>query len=59
MEGDFIKINKWLMPLSWIYGAVVGIRNALFDNGILKSREFALPVIAIGNITVGGSGKGK
>ena len=57
MEGDFIKINKWLMPLSWIYGAVVGIRNALFDNGILKSREFALPVIAIGNITVGGSGK--
>ncbi len=57
MEGDFIKINKWLMPLSWIYGAVVGIRNALFDNGVLKSREFDIPVISVGNITVGGSGK--
>ncbi len=57
MEGDFIKINKWLMPLSWLYGAAVWMRNALFDNGVLKSRKFKLPVISVGNITVGGSGK--
>ena len=57
MEGDFIKINEWLKPLSWIYGLVVGIRNQLFDLGILKSRSYDTPVIAVGNITVGGSGK--
>ena len=56
-EGDFIKLNKWLLPLSWIYGAVVGIRNTLFDNGVLKSRSFNIPIISVGNITVGGSGK--
>ena len=57
MEGDFIKINKWLLPLSWFYGLVVGIRNALFEMGILKSHAFDVPVISVGNITVGGTGK--
>ncbi len=57
MEGDFIKINKWLLPLSWVYGLGVKLRNTLFDIGVLKSRTFQIPVIAVGNITVGGSGK--
>ena len=57
MEGDFIKINEWLLPFSWLYGLGVGIRNTLFDLGILKSRSFDVPVISVGNITVGGSGK--
>ena len=57
MEGDFIKINKWLMPLSWFYGVAVGIRNQCFELGILKSRSFDTPVISVGNITVGGAGK--
>ncbi len=57
MEGDFIKINEWLLPFSWFYGLGVGIRNTLFDLGILKSRSFDVPVISVGNITVGGSGK--
>lgn len=57
VEGDFIKINKWLRPLSWIYGLAVGIRNLLFDINVLKSRSFDLPIISVGNITVGGSGK--
>ncbi len=57
MEGDFIKINKWLLPLSWIYGIGVKLRNTLFSIGILKTRSFDVPVIAVGNITVGGSGK--
>ena len=56
-EGDFIKINEWLRPLSWIYGMGVGLRNLLFEIGILKSRAYDIPVIAVGNITVGGSGK--
>jgi len=56
MEGDFIKINEWLLPLSWLYGLGVKLRNMLFDVGILKSRSFDVPVISVGNITVGGTG---
>ena len=57
MEGDFIKINEWLLPLSWIYGWGVRLRNQMFELGILKSHSFDIPVISVGNITVGGSGK--
>ena len=57
MEGDFIKINEWLLPLSWLYGLGVGFRNFLFEVGILKSRSYMTPVISVGNITVGGTGK--
>lgn len=57
MEGDHIKINRWLTPLSWIYGFAVWVRNLLFDTEVLKSRAFDVPVISVGNITVGGSGK--
>ena len=57
MEGDFIKINKWLLPFSWIYGLVVWLRNQLFDIGVLKSKAYDIPIISVGNITVGGSGK--
>lgn len=57
MEGDYIKIHKSLLPLSFLYGMGVAFRNLLFDMGILKSRSFTMPVISVGNITVGGSGK--
>jgi tetraacyldisaccharide 4'-kinase len=57
MEGDFIKIDNWLLPFSWLYGIGVRIRNDLFELGILKSRSFDIPVISVGNITVGGTGK--
>ena len=57
VEGDFITINKNLLPLSWFYGLGVGIRNLLFEMGVLKSRSFDIPVISVGNITVGGTGK--
>ena len=56
-EGDLIKINDWLLPLSWLYGSIVRFRNWLFDIGIKKSQAFSIPVISVGNITVGGSGK--
>jgi len=45
------------MPLSWLYGLGGWGRNLLFDTGVLKSRSFNIPVISVGNITVGGSGK--
>ncbi len=46
-----------LAILSWIYGAVIAIRHRLYDWGILRSYEFDIPVVCIGNITVGGTGK--
>ena len=56
MEGDFIKTNKWLLPFSWFYGLAVKTRNTLFEMGVLKSRSFQIPIISVGNITVGGTG---
>ncbi|WP_308243708.1 tetraacyldisaccharide 4'-kinase [uncultured Prevotella sp.] len=56
-EGDFIKINEWLLPFSWLYGIGVRVRNWMFNIGILKSQSYDIPIIAVGNITVGGSGK--
>ncbi|TVR74300.1 MAG: tetraacyldisaccharide 4'-kinase [Marinilabiliales bacterium] len=46
-----------LSPLSAIYGAGVLLRNTFFKWGIFRGREFPLPVISVGNITVGGTGK--
>ena len=57
MEGDFIKIRDSLLPLSWIYGGAVSLRNFCFEVGLLKSHAFNVPVISVGNITVGGTGK--
>ena len=57
MEGDLISINSTLRPLSWLYGIGVAFRNLLFEAGILKSQTYATPVISVGNITVGGTGK--
>jgi len=57
VEGDFIKINEWLLPLSWLYGLGVGFRNFLFDVGVLKTHAYKVPIISVGNITVGGTGK--
>ena len=49
--------NLILWPLSVLYGIGVSIRNRLFNLGILKIREFDVPIICVGNITVGGTGK--
>ena len=44
-------------PLSSIYGAIVGARNALYDRGVLRTRTLHGPVISVGNVSAGGSGK--
>ncbi len=48
---------QWLRPVSWLYRGVVTLRNKCFDWGILKSKSFDLPVICVGNLTAGGTGK--
>ena len=44
-------------PLASLYGSVVSVRNSLYDRGTLKVRKLRGPVVSIGNIAVGGSGK--
>lgn len=46
-----------LLPLSWVYGLTVRMRNALYRRGWFKSQRAVLPTVIIGNITVGGTGK--
>ncbi len=50
-------LRKILLPFAILYGFITGIRNFLYDKGILKSYSFQLPVIAVGNLSVGGTGK--
>ncbi len=57
MYGKTVKTNRWLSPISWLYGLVVETRNKLFDWHILPSEEFAIPIISVGNLAVGGTGK--
>jgi len=46
-----------LLPFSFIYGSITAIRNLLFDYGIFKSQSYRIPIICIGNLSVGGEGK--
>jgi tetraacyldisaccharide 4'-kinase len=48
---------KLLLPFSWLYALVMLVRNKLFDWGVLNSEGVGVPVISIGNLTVGGTGK--
>lgn len=49
--------RKLLFPFAVLYGFVTSVRNYLYDTGIFKSHAFDVPVIAVGNLSVGGTGK--
>ena len=51
------KFLKLLYPLGLIYGSVTWIRNKFFDLGVFKQTRFDVPVIGIGNLSLGGTGK--
>lgn len=50
-------IRGILVILSWFYGAAVVLRNAAFQSGLLRVRNAGVPVISVGNMTAGGTGK--
>jgi len=52
-----ILLRFLLFPFAILYGWITSVRNFLYDKGILKSYSFAIPVIAVGNLSVGGTGK--
>jgi tetraacyldisaccharide 4'-kinase len=51
------KFRYILMPFSFIYGGIILLRNKLFDKNILRSATFDFPLICVGNLAVGGTGK--
>lgn len=56
----FRKMNllrKILFPFSVLYGVITFLRNFFYDKGILKSYSFDIPIIAVGNLSLGGTGK--
>ena len=52
-----VSMLKLLLPIAWIYSVVLFIRHKMYDWGVLKSKKFDLPVICVGNIALGGTGK--
>ena len=46
-----------LAPLAWIYGALIALRRLSYDRGLLRRHGVGCPVIVVGNLTVGGTGK--
>ena len=46
-----------MSPLSYLYGAATELRNRLYDRGLLRQHRLSQPVISVGNLSVGGSGK--
>lgn len=52
-----IFLRKILFPFAILYGIITTIRNWCYDLGIFKSYSFDIPIIAVGNLSVGGTGK--
>lgn len=50
-------LRKLLFPFSLLYGGITAFRNFLYNNGYLKSKSYNLPIICVGNLSTGGTGK--
>lgn len=52
-----IFLRKILFPVAFVYWIITYVRNVLYDKGLFKSHSYAIPIIAVGNLSVGGTGK--
>lgn len=50
-------LRKLLFPFSLLYWAITSLRNKLFDLGWIRSKTYPIPVICVGNLSTGGTGK--
>ncbi len=50
-------LSTALRPVSWVYGALLSLRNSLYQRGIFKSTRLPVPVVIVGNVVAGGAGK--
>ncbi len=51
------NVRKILLPFSWLYDGVTSLRNLAYDKGWFSGKEYDIPVICIGNLSTGGTGK--
>jgi tetraacyldisaccharide 4'-kinase len=57
MNRENLIVKILLLPLSFVYYLITSVRNILFDWKVLPSERFHIPIICVGNISVGGTGK--
>jgi tetraacyldisaccharide 4'-kinase len=53
----FSVLKFLLYPFALLYGSIVWLRNRLYDSGVFSAVQFSVPVISVGNLSVGGTGK--
>lgn len=56
-KPSLAPVRSLLRVVSWGYGAAISVRNALYDRGVLKTTRLAVPVVSVGNLVLGGTGK--
>src|SRR4028119_2499906 len=57
-SNGFLKsFRLLLLPFAFLYGLVISIRNWLYDKNVFRSASFGLPLVCVGNLSVGGTGK--
>lgn len=60
LQKQWLSFTLWhilLLPLSWIFAGIVTLRKLFYEKGWLKSSRLSVPVVVVGNINVGGTGK--
>ncbi len=52
-----MNLRLFLLPVSFVYAALSGVRNFLFDTNVFRQKKFDIPIILVGNLSMGGTGK--